>query len=156
VSVDQPGEADVPPDGTGDQRDDQNDGPAGRADSVQPETRYRQEYDAELRVAAALEKSVTRQQAAAREEAAAVKWGEKVEEGRWMWGEYQRRWPPEERAPVDRSQDPAGSWRGEGTGSWTLRSTAGSRQRATGSPNWSETGSRQRYVPWNVKIQTGI
>jgi hypothetical protein len=114
VSVDQPGEADVPPDGTGDQRDDQNDGPAGRADSVQPETRYRQEYDAELRVAGALEKSVTRQQAAAREEAAAVKWGEKVEEGRWMWGEYQRRWPPEERAPVDRSQDPAGSWRGEG------------------------------------------
>ena len=114
MSVDQPGEADVPPDGTGDQRDDQNDGPAGRADSVQPETRYRQEYDAELRVAAALEKSVTRQQAAAREEAAAVKWGEKVEEGRWMWGEYQRRWPPEERAPVDRSQDPAGSWRGEG------------------------------------------
>ena len=114
MSVDQPGEADVPPDGTGDQRDDQNDGPAGRADSVQPETRYRQEYDAELRVAAALEKSVTGQQAAAREEAAAVKWGEKVEEGRWMWGEYQRRWPPEERAPVDRSQDPAGSWRGEG------------------------------------------
>ena len=105
----------MPPDGHGDHRDNQgDDGRAGRAGGVQPETRYRQEYDAELRVAAAVEKSVTRQQAAAREEAAAEKWGEKVEEGRWMWGEYQRRWPPEERAPVDRSKDPPGSWHGEG------------------------------------------
>ncbi len=31
-----------------------------------------------------------------------------------MWAEYQRRWPPEERAPVDRSADPPGSWRGDG------------------------------------------
>lgn len=30
-----------------------------------------------------------------------------------MWGEYQRRWPPEERTPVDRSADPPGSWRGD-------------------------------------------
>ena len=30
-----------------------------------------------------------------------------------MWAEYQRRWPPEERAPVDRSADPPGSWRGD-------------------------------------------
>jgi hypothetical protein len=29
-----------------------------------------------------------------------------------MWAEYQRRWPPEERPPVDRSADPPGSWRG--------------------------------------------
>ena len=31
-----------------------------------------------------------------------------------MWSEYQRRWPPEERAPLDRSADPPGSWRGDG------------------------------------------
>ena len=28
-----------------------------------------------------------------------------------MWGEYQRKWPPTERPVVDRSKDPAGSWR---------------------------------------------
>ena len=28
-----------------------------------------------------------------------------------MWGEYQRKWPPAERPAVDRSKDPAGSWR---------------------------------------------
>ncbi|HXL18968.1 MAG TPA: hypothetical protein VN961_15755, partial [Streptosporangiaceae bacterium] len=30
-----------------------------------------------------------------------------------MWGEYQRKWPPEERAPVDKSADPPGTWRGD-------------------------------------------
>ena len=30
-----------------------------------------------------------------------------------MWAEYQRRWPSEERAPVNRSADPPGSWRGD-------------------------------------------
>jgi hypothetical protein len=30
-----------------------------------------------------------------------------------MWAEYQRRWPPGERAPVDRSADPPGSLRGD-------------------------------------------
>ena len=105
----------MPPDGRGDHRDNQSDGGrAARAGGVQPETRYRQEADAELRVAVAAERSVTRQQATAREEAAAEKWSEKVEEGRLMWGEYQRRWPPGKRAPVDRSTDPPGSWRGDG------------------------------------------
>jgi len=40
-------------------------------------------------------------------------WDEKAEESRWMWGEYKRRFPPEERPPVDRSTDPPGSWRGD-------------------------------------------
>jgi hypothetical protein len=31
-----------------------------------------------------------------------------------MWSEYQRRWPPEERAQVKRPDDEPGSWRGEG------------------------------------------
>ncbi len=30
-----------------------------------------------------------------------------------MWAEYQRKWPPGERAPVDRSEDPPGSWRAD-------------------------------------------
>ena len=30
-----------------------------------------------------------------------------------MWAEYHRRWPSAERAPVDRSADPPGSWRGD-------------------------------------------
>jgi len=31
-----------------------------------------------------------------------------------MWSEYQRRWPPGERPPVDRSKDSPGSWHSEG------------------------------------------
>jgi hypothetical protein len=40
-------------------------------------------------------------------------WEEKAEESRWMWGEYKRHFPAEERPPVDRSKDPPGSWRGD-------------------------------------------
>ena len=57
---------------------------------------------------------MTAQRVAAREQAAAEKWGETAKESRWMWSEYQRRWPPEERAPADRSDDQPGSWRGDG------------------------------------------
>ena len=41
-------------------------------------------------------------------------WAETAELSRWMWGEYLKRWPPEERASVDSADDPPGSWRGEG------------------------------------------
>ena len=58
---------------------------------------------------------MTTQRIVAREQAAAEKWGESVGESRWMWAEYQRRWPPEERTPVDKSGDEPGSWRGDGT-----------------------------------------
>jgi hypothetical protein len=116
VGIDQPDDADVPPDGRADHQDDQGDvgGRAGRAGGVQAETRYRQEYYADLRVAVSAEESVTSQRIAAREQVAAEKWGETAKESRWMWSEYQRRWPPEERAPVDQSADPPGSWRGDG------------------------------------------
>jgi hypothetical protein len=116
VGVDRPDESDVPPDGHADHRDDQGGGGgrAARAGGVQAETRPRQEYYAELRVAVSVEESVTAQQAAAREQTSAQKWDGRVTESRWMWTEYQRRWPPEERPPVDRSTDPPGSWRGEG------------------------------------------
>jgi hypothetical protein len=116
VGIDQPDDADVPPDGRADHQDDQASvgGRAGRAGGVQAETRYRQEYYADLRVAVSAEESVTSQRIAAREQVAAEKWGETAKESRWMWSEYQRRWPPEERAPVDQSADPPGSWRGDG------------------------------------------
>ena len=113
MGVDRPGESDVPPDGHADHQDDQGGGGgrAARAGGVQAETRPRQEYYAELRVAVSAEESVTAQQAAAREQASAQKWEGRVKESRWMWTEYQRRWPSEERPPVDRSTDPPGSWR---------------------------------------------
>jgi hypothetical protein len=41
-------------------------------------------------------------------------WEETAELSRWMWTEYKRRWPPEERPAVDRSKDPPGTWHGEG------------------------------------------
>ena len=113
---DDPDDSDVPPDGQPDHRNDQGGGGdrAGRDGGAQAETRLRQEYYAELRVAVSAEESVTAQRTAAREQAAAEKWGETVKESRWMWAEYERRWPPEERAPADRPADPEGSWRGNG------------------------------------------
>jgi len=114
VGVDRPEEGDVPPDGHADHRDDQGGGGrAGRAGGVQAETRHRQEYYADLRVAVSAEESVTAQRSAAREQAAAEKWGETAKESRWMWAEYQRKWPPGERAQVDSSDDPPGSRRSD-------------------------------------------
>jgi hypothetical protein len=116
VGVDRPEEADVPPDGHADHRDDQGGGGrAGRAGGIQAETRHRQEYYADLRVAVTAEESVTAQRIAAREQAAAEKWGKTAKESRWMWAEYQRKWPPGERERVDSSDDPPGSWRGDGS-----------------------------------------
>ncbi len=114
MGADLPDESDVPPDGHADRRDDQNGGGrAARPGGVEAETRNRQDYYADLRVAVSTEESVTARRIAAGEQAAAEKWDKSAEESRWMWGEYQRRWPPEERAPVDRSADPPGSWQGD-------------------------------------------
>jgi len=116
VAADQPDDPDVPSDENADrppsQRpdDDRSTPPA----SVPPETRTRQEYDADLRVAASAEQSAAAQRTAAAEQAAAEKWDETSKESRWMWAEYHRRWPPDERAPVNRPADAPGSWRGEG------------------------------------------
>ena len=114
MGVDQPDDADLPPDGRADHRDDQSGGGrAGRAGGVQVETRARQEYYADLRVAVSAEESVTAQRTAAREQAAAEKWEGTVKESRWMWTEYQRKWPPEERPPPDRSLKPPDNTRVE-------------------------------------------
>jgi len=98
-----------------DRRDDQTgSGRTARPGSSEAETRSHEECYNDLRVAVAAEKSVTAQRITAEEQAAIDTWNEKVTEFRWLWAEYQRKWPPEERRPVDRSSGPPGSWRGEG------------------------------------------
>ena len=112
MGADLPGEADVPPDGHADRQDDQ--GAAGqpaRSRGAEPESRTRQECYDDLRVAVSAEESVTAQRITAEDQAASDKWDERVTESRWMWSEYQRMWPPGERARVGRSDDPPGSWR---------------------------------------------
>jgi hypothetical protein len=109
VRADWPGEAAEPSDG--------DSGPQSGRDSgdraVAAETRSRQEYYVELRQAVSTEQSATARQDAADERAQAQKWDKAAEEARWMWGEYQRKWPPGERPPVDTSADPPGSWRAD-------------------------------------------
>jgi hypothetical protein len=106
VGADRPGDADVPPDDHSDRRDDPDGAPA--------ETRTRQEYYSELRVKVAREESVAARRVAAEEEAVSEKWPEKLAESRWMWTEYQRKWPPTERPTVDRPTGAPGSWLGDG------------------------------------------
>src|SRR5580700_10045106 len=103
----------MPPDDHPDRRDDQ-DGTgdhAARAGNDRAETRTRQEYYSELRVKVSREESAVARQTMAEERVAAEKWQEKATESRWIWSEYQSKWPPAERPVVDRSKDPAGSWR---------------------------------------------
>jgi len=116
VEADLPDEADESPDGNADRRDDQDNGggQANRPGNADAEPRNREEYYADLRTAVSTEESTTVQRITAEEKAAAKKWGKQIEESRWMWTEYQRRWPPSERTPVERPDDAPGSWRGEG------------------------------------------
>jgi len=53
----------------------------------------------DLRAAVSAEESVAAKKALATKKAAAEKWDETAKESRWMWSEYQRRWPPEETRP---------------------------------------------------------
>jgi hypothetical protein len=129
VGIDRPDDADVPPDKQ-----------SGRPpDRVPAETRFRQEAYDDLRATAGIQERTEpsgRSEPGARSKpreqpdpASSPKpqehnsdqqaqprstWEETAELSRWMWTEYKRRWPPEERPPVDRSKDPPGSWHGEG------------------------------------------
>ena len=115
MRADLPDEADESPDGHTDRRDDQSvSRQANRSGAAEAETRNRQHYYADLRRAVSAEEAATTRRIAATEHAAAKKWGKSVEESRWMWTQYQRRWPSEERTPVKRPDDAPGSWRGEG------------------------------------------
>jgi hypothetical protein len=115
VEPDLPDEADESPDGDADRRGDQHDsGQAVRPGNAAAETRNREEYYADLRTAVSTEESTTLQRITAEEKAAVKKWDQQTEESRWMWTEYQRKWPTEQRAPIKRSDDAPGSWRGDG------------------------------------------
>ena len=111
MGIDRPDDPDVPPDKRSDQ-------PAHRAPA---ETRSHEEYYADLRAAVALRdrsdpgaRSKPGEQTENDPQAQpATSWEETAELSRWMWSEYKRRWPPEERPQVDRSNDPPGSWRGD-------------------------------------------
>ena len=115
MGTDRPDDADMPPDDHPDRRDDQGYGgdQAAQRGNLQAETRTRQEYYADLRVTVSRQESTVARQVTAEEQAASEKWQENVTESRWMWSEYQRRWPPVERSPADRSTDPSDSWRGD-------------------------------------------
>jgi hypothetical protein len=153
VAIDRPDNANVPP-------DDPPDPPARHAPA---ETRSRQEYYAD-RHAAAQERT----DPASRSEPEAQSqpgnstennqpaqpyssWEETAELSRWMWTEHKRRWPPEERPPVDRSADPKGSWRGDSVRFLASASNAeveqgcdsiADRERETISPGLREVESR--------------
>src|SRR5260370_30800449 len=104
----------MPPDDHPDRRDDQ-DGTgdhAARAGDAQAETRTRQEYYSDLRVTVSREESAAARQVTAEEQAAAEEWQGKIAESRWVWGEYQRKWPPAGRSSADRSTGSPDSPRG--------------------------------------------
>ena len=85
MEPDLPDEADESPDGNADRRDDQDDdGQAVRPGNADAETRNREEYYTDLRVAVSKEESTTVQRTAAEEQNASGKWSETVTESRWM------------------------------------------------------------------------
>ncbi len=122
MGIDRPDDADAPPDNFAHRTP-----AAADAGGAPAEPRYRQEYDAAQRGPAAIEERTepaghsepgarfkTEEPAKNGQQANATSsWEETAELSRWMWSEYKRRWPPEQRAPVDRSSDPPGSWRGD-------------------------------------------
>jgi hypothetical protein len=116
VGADRPDDGEEPPDEHPDRRDDQNatGDQAARGGNSGAETRLRQEAYFDLRVKVARQESAVAHQVTAEEQARSEKWQENVAESRWMWSEYQRKWPPAERPPVDKSVGEPGSWRGEG------------------------------------------
>jgi hypothetical protein len=99
VAADRADDADITPDEPS----------GGRSDSAIPghtapaETRSRGEYYLSLREKVA----AGQQSAAAEEQARAENWTETAELSRWMWTEYRRRWPAEDRTDGIRSLDRA-------------------------------------------------
>jgi hypothetical protein len=128
VGIDRPDDADVPSGEHSDHPADRSDKPADSSEQTgraPAETRYRGEYYTALRAEVEGQtEPAGRSEPEARSKAGepaeneqqakpTANWGERAEESRWMWGEYKRRWPAEERPQVDRSNDPPGSWRGD-------------------------------------------
>jgi hypothetical protein len=106
MGADRPDDPDVPPDRRDDQ-DARGDQASGASDA-QAETRTRHQYYTDLRVTVSRQESAVARQVTAEEQAASEKWQEKATESRWLWTEYQRKWPPDERPPNrNRPLDPA-------------------------------------------------
>ena len=110
MGIDRPDDANLPSDKDPDR-------PANRPPA---ETRYRQECYDDLRAAtehstqpSARSKPAGEQTENDQQPPPGTSWEETAELSRWMWTEYKRRWPPEERPPVDRSKDAPGSWHGD-------------------------------------------
>ena len=104
MGIDRPDDADT----SSDNPADRTSAPANDAQhsgASHLETRYREEYYHAQKERAT---TATRQEAPASDT-----WTETANLARWMWGEYHRRWPPEEHPPVNRSTDPPGSWRSD-------------------------------------------
>jgi hypothetical protein len=110
MEAERPGDANMPPDDDQDSTGDH----AAHPGNAEPETRGREEYYSELRVEVSREESAAARQVTAEEQAAAEKWQVKVAESRWMWSEYQSKWPPAERSSPDKSTASPGSWHGDG------------------------------------------
>ena len=128
MGIDRSDDADVPSDEHSDHPADRADKSAdggGKAGRARPETRYRQEYCADLHAKVEGQtEPAGRSEPGARSKAGepaengqqakpTASWEETAEQSRWMWSEYKRKWPQEERPQVNRSDDPPGSWRGE-------------------------------------------
>ncbi len=116
MPADWPDESDGPPDrsdGPPDRRDD-NSAATHPTRPAHPESDppSRQDAYVSLRLAVSTEETTAAHQTTATEHAATEKWNKDAQESRWMWSEYERRWPSEDRPQVDRSDDPPGSWRG--------------------------------------------
>lgn len=113
MGIDRPDDAAVPSDNPGD-RTSAAGNDSQQAGVSQVETRHREEYYSALRTQVAQEERAQEERAQDRRPATQPDtWAETATQARWMWGEYHRRWPPEERPPVDRSTDPPGSWRSD-------------------------------------------
>lgn len=119
--MDRPGDADVP---SGEHPGRAVDRSGGRSPSsdgvVRFETRYRHEYYDDMRAATRAEARPQTPKTADPDgsaqpherDANGKPWAETTDWSHRVWAEYQAKYPPEERPPVDRSNDPPGSWRG--------------------------------------------
>ena len=122
MSSDHPEDPDGPPD-----RPDDHDGEgtqSARPGGTPAETRSRPEYYTDLRIAVSAEQTAVTQRTSAKEQAAAEQWQEKSAESRWIWQEYQRKWPPTDRTPADRPGDQTSS---RGTRAESLDAAANAR-----------------------------
>ena len=106
MGADRPDDPDMPPEDHPDRRDD-------RARNNPAETRTRQEYYSDLRATVSREESAAARQTTADDQAATEKWQQTSTESRWIWTEYQRKWPPAERPSAGRSLDSADNSRVE-------------------------------------------